>query len=76
MNATTILFTHLSRGQLLGGQEGGEATLQTVRTSADGVRRVTIVRALPMEAQVIRWGHEERFQEFTVRFLIEFCGHV
>jgi len=42
--------TYLAIARLKVGQKGGEGALQHVRVAANGMRGVTIVRALAMEA--------------------------
>jgi len=42
--------TYLAIARLKVGQKGGEGALQHVRIAANGMRGVTIVRALAMEA--------------------------
>lgn len=69
-------FCYLSGGELLGGQEGGEAALEAVGVAADGVRGVAVVGALPVEAQVVRGRYEERLQQLAVRLLVDLGGHV
>ena len=66
----------LARGELLVGQERGEATLQEVRRAADGVARVAVVGALAVEAEVPGRAHEERLEDVTVRHLVNLRGHV
>lgn len=63
-------------GRLLFGQEGGKAALERVRLAADRVRRVTVVRALAVEAQVRRRRHKERFQQVIVGHRIDVGGDV
>lgn len=43
------VYTYLAIAGLKVGQEGGEGALQHVRIAANGMRGVTIVRALAME---------------------------
>lgn len=49
-------------GEDLVGQESGEAALETVGRAAHSVRRVAVVAALAVEAQVAGRTDEERLQ--------------
>ena len=57
----------LSGGDLLRGQEGGEAALQQVRVPADGMPGVAVVGTLAVEAEVTRRGDKECLQQVPVR---------
>lgn len=54
------------------GQEGGKASLQSVRAAADRMCGVAIVTAFPVETQIASRTHEERLQQFAVGNLINF----
>lgn len=61
---------------LVFGQKGRKRALQRVRMAANRVRRVAIVRALAVEAQIRRRRHKERFQQVIVGHRIDFGGDV
>lgn len=63
-------------GEELVGQESGEAALEAVGCAAHGVRRVAVVTALAVEAQVAGGADEERLQQLAVGDLIHFRGDV
>jgi len=58
------------------GQEGGEATLQSVGAAADRVRGVAVVTAFAVEAQVAGRTDEEGLEQLAVGDLINFRRHV
>ena len=66
----------LPRDQGLAGQEGGQAHLQGVGGPADGVRGITVVGALAVEAEVARGGNEEGFEEVALGQGINVLGDV
>ncbi len=66
----------LARRHGLGRQEDGKGALQRVGAPADGVRRVAVVRAPPVEAEVVRRRYEERFEQLALREGVQFGRHV
>lgn len=48
--AVICVCTYLAIGRVQTGQKGGKRTLEHIRITANGMRGVTIVRALAMEA--------------------------
>lgn len=61
---------------LVFGQERGERSLQRVRVAANCVRRIAVVRALAVKAQVLRWRYEKRFQQIVVGHHVDVGGDV
>ena len=57
----------LARHHGLARQEGGQAHLQRVGRAADGVRGITVVGALAVEAEVARWRDEEGLEQISFR---------
>lgn len=63
-------------GEELVGQESGEAALQAVRRPAHGVRRVAVVAALAVEAEVAGGTDEEGLQQLAVGDVVDLRGDV
>jgi len=58
------------------GQEGGEATLQSVGAAADRVRGVAIVTAFAVETEVAGRTDEEGLEQLAIGDVINFRRHV
>uniref|UniRef100_A0A182XTA4 Uncharacterized protein n=1 Tax=Anopheles quadriannulatus TaxID=34691 RepID=A0A182XTA4_ANOQN len=67
---------HLALRIVLRGQEGGERTLERVRIAADRVRRVAVVRALAVKAQIAARRDEERLEQHLIPHLVDLGGDV
>lgn len=54
-------------------QERGEAPFKGVRISANRVRRIAVITALAVEADITGGADEERLQQLAVGDLINLC---
>lgn len=66
----------LPRGDRFIWQKRGETPFEGVRIPTDRVSRVTVITALPMEADITGGTDEERLQQLPVGDLINLRGQV
>lgn len=76
INEHVTMKTHLPLSNIRRRQKSGEASLQHVRVAAYCVSRVAVVRALAVEAEVVRRGHEKCLEYVPFGDVIDLGGHV